>query len=77
MIDSRLSRRQALQIGAAAVGLTLLPGARRASAQDTTITFWNTLFPMEDPNDKAKRPEDFYISQAIVRFQDANPGVVV
>ena len=32
---------------------------------------------MEDPIDKAKRPEDFYISQAIARFQEANPGVTV
>jgi raffinose/stachyose/melibiose transport system substrate-binding protein len=77
MIDTRFSRRKALQIGAGAAGLTLLPGARRASAQEATVTFWNTLFPMEDPIDKAKRPEDFYISQAIARFQEANPGVTV
>ena len=77
MIDTTLNRRQALQLGAAAAGLTLLPGTRRAAAQDATITFWNTTFPMEDPIDKAKRPEDFYISQAITRFQEANPGVTV
>src|SRR5688572_21343265 len=77
MIDTTLNRRKALQLGAAAAGLTLLPGTRRAAAQDATITFWNTTFPMEDPIDKAKRPEDFYISQAIARFQEANPGVVV
>lgn len=77
MIDTTLNRRKALQLGAAAAGLTLLPGTRRAAAQDTTITFWNTTFPMEDPIDKAKRPEDFYISQAIARFQEANPGVTV
>jgi raffinose/stachyose/melibiose transport system substrate-binding protein len=57
--------------------LTLLPGTRHAAAQDATITFWNTTFPMEDPIDKAKWPEDFYISQAIARFQEANPGVTV
>ena len=77
MIDSTLNRRKVLQLGAAATGLTLLPGTRRAMAQDATITFWNTTFPMEDPIDKAKRPEDFYISQAIARFQEANPGVTV
>jgi raffinose/stachyose/melibiose transport system substrate-binding protein len=77
MIETTLSRRKVLQIGAAAAGVTLLPDMRRASAQDATVTFWNTTFPMEDPIDKAKRPEDFYISQAIVRFQEANPGVVV
>ena len=77
MIDTKLNRRHALQLGAAAAGLTLLHGPRLAAAQDATITFWNTTFPMEDPIDKAKRPEDFYISQAIARFQEANPGVVV
>src|SRR5687768_3658959 len=77
MIDTTLNRRQALQLGAAAAGLTLLHGRRRAAAQDATITFWNTTFPLEDPIDKAKRPEDFYISQAIARFQEANPGVTV
>jgi raffinose/stachyose/melibiose transport system substrate-binding protein len=78
MMGTTFSRRKALQLGAAAAGVTLLPGsARRARAQDATITFWNTTFPMEDPIDKAKKPEDFYISQAIARFQEANPGTVV
>jgi raffinose/stachyose/melibiose transport system substrate-binding protein len=78
MMGTTLSRRKAVQLGAAVAGATLLPGsAQRARAQDATITFWNTTFPMEDPVDKAKRPEDFYISQAIVRFQEANPGTVV
>jgi raffinose/stachyose/melibiose transport system substrate-binding protein len=78
MMGTTFSRRKALQLGAAAAGATLLPGnTRRARAQDATITFWNTTFPMEDPIDKAKKPEDFYISQAIARFQEANPGTVV
>lgn len=77
MFDNTLSRRKALQFGAAAAGLTLLPGTRRAAAQDATITFWNTNYPLVDPNDKAKKPEDFYISKSIGRFQEANPGVTV
>ena len=77
MFDNTLSRRKALQFGAAAAGLTLLPGTRRAAAQDATITFWNTGYPIVDPNDKAKKPEDFYISKSIARFQEANPGVTV
>ena len=49
------------------------------SAQDKTITFWNIagIYDVEDPNDKTKKPEDFYISQAIGRFQAANPGLTV
>ena len=77
MIDTMISRRKVWQLGVAAAGLGLWPSGR-AAAQDAAITFWNPgLFPMVDPIDKAKRPEDFYISQAIARFQDANPGVTV
>ncbi|MFN8594163.1 MAG: extracellular solute-binding protein [Thermomicrobiales bacterium] len=79
MFNTTLSRRRAMQLGAAAAGLTLLPGTRRAAAQDTNITWWNIsgIYEFEDPNDKTKKPEDFYIYQAIGRFQDANPGVKI
>ncbi len=77
MIDATLTRRQTLQLGAVTAGLTLLPGARRASAQETTITFWNSTYPTVDPNDKAKRLEDFYVYQAATRFQEQNPGMTV
>jgi raffinose/stachyose/melibiose transport system substrate-binding protein len=76
MIDSRINRRKALQLGAA-TGLTLLPGTRRAAAQETTIKFWNSTFPTVDPNDKAKKLEDFYVYKAVARFQEANPGITV
>ena len=57
MLDTTLSRRKALQVGAVAAGLTVLP-ARRAFAQDKTITFWNLagIYDIEDPNDKTKKP---------------------
>ena len=79
MIQSKLSRRRALQVGAAAAGLTLLPGSRRVSAQEKTVTYWNIsgIYEVEDPNDKTKKPEDFYIYQAIARFEAANPGVKI
>src|SRR3954468_13844346 len=77
MIGTMISRRKVWQLGVAAAGLGLRPSGQ-AVAQDAAITFWNPgLFPMVDPIDKAKRPEDFYISQAIARFQEANPGVTV
>ena len=76
MIDTKLNRRQAMQLGAAA-GLTHLPGRRRAAAQGTTITFWNSTFPTVDPNDKGKKLEDFYVYKAVSRFQEANPGITV
>jgi raffinose/stachyose/melibiose transport system substrate-binding protein len=79
MIDTTLSRRKAVQLGAAAAGWTILPRARAAAAQETTITYWNIagVYDVEDPVDKTKKPEDFYIYQAIARFEEANPGIKV
>ena len=79
MIESTLSRRKALQIGAATAGLSLLPSWRRAGAQETTVTFWNIsgIYEVEDPNDKTKKPEDFYVYQAIARYEAANPGIKI
>jgi raffinose/stachyose/melibiose transport system substrate-binding protein len=78
MIETTLSRRKALQVGAAAAGLTLLPGTRLAAAQETTVTFWNPgVLMVTDPSDKAKKPEDFYVYQAIARFEATNPGVKI
>ena len=78
----RLSRRRVVKLGAAtagaaATGLAWLPSAEHAAAQDATVRFWNVTFPTEDPNDKTKRLEDFYIYQAIARFQEQNPGIAV
>jgi raffinose/stachyose/melibiose transport system substrate-binding protein len=76
MFATTLNRRRLVQSGAAA-GLLLFPATRHAAAQDVTITFWNTTYPIVDPNDKSKQPADFYISKSIARFQEANPGVTV
>jgi raffinose/stachyose/melibiose transport system substrate-binding protein len=79
MVETTFSRRKALQAGAAAAGLTLLPGARRARAQAKTVTFWNLagIYEVEDSLNKAKRPEEFYIYQAIDRFQQAHPDITI
>src|SRR5438045_401176 len=78
MVETRFSRRQVVQLGVAA-GLALLPGSRRATAQGKTVTFWNIagIYDVEDPVNKTKKPEEFYIYQAIDRFQKANPGMQV
>ena len=58
MLDTMIPRRKVWQLGVATAGLGLWPSGR-AAAQDAAITFWNPgLFPMVDPIDKAKRPED-------------------
>jgi raffinose/stachyose/melibiose transport system substrate-binding protein len=79
MLDTTLSRRKALQLGAATAGLTLVSGTRRAAAQNKTVTFWNIegIYDVQDPNNKTKKPEDFYIYKAINRYQEANPGITI
>jgi ABC-type glycerol-3-phosphate transport system substrate-binding protein len=82
MTANRLTRRRVVQLGtvaagAAATGFAPLPRASRAAAQDATVRFWNVFYPTEDPNDRTKRLEDFYIYQAVARFQEQNPGVAV
>ena len=55
-----------------------LPAAAPALAQDsTTLTFWNGTYTFQDPNDKTKDKSEFYIYQAIGRFEAANPGLKV
>ncbi|HEU5430600.1 MAG TPA: hypothetical protein VFU81_03000, partial [Thermomicrobiales bacterium] len=78
MTTHRVSRRAALQLGAAVAGAALLPAPRRrASAQGKTLTFWNPgIYPTQDPNDKTKPLDAFYIYQAAKRFGDAH-GVEV
>jgi raffinose/stachyose/melibiose transport system substrate-binding protein len=41
------------------------------------LVFWNNRFPTVDSSDKTKKKEDFYIYQAIQRFEDSHPGVTV
>ncbi len=81
------SRRSFLRLGgvalaglAAACGApgsgTPSPKTGSSSSKPVKITFWNALFPTQDPN-KKKKLEDFYIYQAIKRFESANPHIKV
>jgi raffinose/stachyose/melibiose transport system substrate-binding protein len=74
-----VSRRTLVQAGAATTGLTILGLApSRVMGQDSVeIVFWNSTLPFEDPADPTKPLEEFYIYQAIARFEEANPGVTV
>jgi raffinose/stachyose/melibiose transport system substrate-binding protein len=47
------------------------------SASSNTVTFWNSTYQTSDSTDKTKKKEDFYIYQAIARFEKANPGLKV
>lgn len=73
-----LTRRHVVQSGMAATGLTLIPASARVSAQDETeVVFWNSTLPFQDAADPDKPLDEFYVYQAIARFQEANPGVVI
>jgi raffinose/stachyose/melibiose transport system substrate-binding protein len=81
IVDDKVSRRDFLRYsGAAAVGGAALLSACTASNSSSgpvTIKFWNSGYPTSDPNDKTKKASQFYISQAIARFEAANPGIKV
>lgn len=57
------------------------PSASAASGGDSgkkiKLVFWNTSYPTVDENDKTKKKEDFYIYQAIARYEAANPNVTI
>ena len=74
-----LSRRDVLRwSGAAAAGAVTAPALKHANAQDqVTLSFWSGTYTFQDPNDKTKDKSEFYIYQAIDRFQQANPTIKV
>lgn len=77
-MTTRWDRRKFVQAGTLTAGVTLFPAITRVGAQDNVeITFWNSTLPVEDPSDKTKALEDFYVYQAIARFQEANPSISV
>lgn len=76
MAKMEISRRDILRLSAAA-GTALVPSVRRAGAANVNLTFWNTTYPTEDPNDKTKKLEDFYIYKALKRFEASHPGISV
>ncbi|MCQ6564040.1 ABC transporter substrate-binding protein [Paenibacillus mendelii] len=47
------------------------------SADKVKIVFWNSYFPTVDENNKSKKKEEFYISQAVKRFEESHPGITV
>lgn len=53
-------------------------GSKQAgSGKSATLVFWNSAYPTVDENDKTKKKEDFYIYQAIQRFEAANPDIKI
>ncbi|QTH41432.1 extracellular solute-binding protein [Cohnella sp. LGH] len=41
------------------------------------LVFWNSGFATIDENNKAKKKEDFYISQAVERYQKLHPNIKI
>ena len=79
LVSRRVGRRQFLmQTGAAGAGLLAAPmlgSTRPAMAQDAPVelVFWDSLF-----NESEDIPKnEWFIFQAIERFQEANPGITI
>ncbi|MBO9608380.1 MAG: sugar ABC transporter substrate-binding protein [Paenibacillaceae bacterium] len=57
------------------------PGSAKGTAtpkkEDVKLVFWNSGYPTIDANNKNKTREEFYIVQAIKRFEQAHPGVTI
>jgi len=45
--------------------------------EKVNIVFWNSGFATIDENNKAKKKEDFYISQAVARYEKLHPNVKI
>lgn len=78
--SSPLSRRTFLYLSGAAISSAALLaacGGAQSNESQGKIVFWNSTYQTTDDNDKSKKKEDFYIYQAIKRFEEANPGLQV
>ncbi len=52
-------------------------GAPTAKKENVKLVFWNSGYPTIDAKNKDKKREEFYIVQAIKRFEESHPGVTV
>jgi raffinose/stachyose/melibiose transport system substrate-binding protein len=80
IVENALSRRDFLRLSGAAVGGAAVLSACTASNSSSgpvTLKFWNSTYPTTDSNNKSKKLSQFYIYQAVQRFEAANPGIKV
>lgn len=79
--EKALTRRDLLRLGGAAIGgaalLSACTTSNSPSSGPVTLKFWNSVYATTDSNDPSKKPSQFYISQAIQRFEAANPTIKV
>ncbi|WP_240420691.1 ABC transporter substrate-binding protein [Paenibacillus periandrae] len=65
------------QSGSGTAAVSNTDSKPQPSKDPVKIVFWNSGYPTIDANNKTKKREDFYIFQAISRFEKVNPGVTV
>ncbi|CAK4845635.1 unnamed protein product [Aphanomyces euteiches] len=53
------------------------PSASGEPQKKVNIVFWNSGYATIDENNKSKKKEDFYISQAVARYQKLHPNVTI
>ncbi|MBV9230448.1 MAG: extracellular solute-binding protein [Chloroflexi bacterium] len=78
--EKALTRRDLLRLSGAAIGGAAVLSActtSHSSSGPVTLKFWNSTYSTTDSNDKSKKPSQFYISQAIQRFEAANPTIKI
>jgi len=77
-------RRGSLVTAAGILAMTLVLSACGSGTSESAtsggdkkidLVFWNSGFATIDENNKAKKKEDFYISQAVARYQELHPNV--
>ncbi|GLV54214.1 ABC transporter substrate-binding protein [Dictyobacter sp. S3.2.2.5] len=80
--EKALSRRDFLRLSGATVGGAALLSACTASHSSAqsgpvTLKFWNSTYSTTDSSNKSKKVNQFYIAQAVQRFEAANPGIKI
>lgn len=79
MASRHISRRGLLQGAAVAAGLGLVGcsgGVGTGGSRSGQLKFWNGFFATSSADQKSKKPSDFWIGQAVSRFEKAS-GVKV
>lgn len=80
IVGKALSRRDFLRLSGAAVGGVAVLSActdSNNSSGPVTLKFWNSTYPTTDATNKSRKLSQFYISQAVQRFEAANPNIKV
>ncbi|RKP48914.1 extracellular solute-binding protein [Cohnella endophytica] len=66
-----------LMLGACSKGTNESASTGGDADKKIKIVFWNSGYATIDENNKSKKKEDFYISQAVARYEAAHPNIKI